>query len=172
MLLCQLLLPAEIRNEILAQIWWPVLLVFPITTLAIAILLRSEDRHVLTLKNFVEAERRFRETLEKVQMVAVSLDIQGHITFCNDYLLDLTGRKRDEVFGKDWFKLFLPSDVVDQVRDFFFDSIESESIQSTLRMKSSQNREIDYWFNGAISSYVTRMEMSQVPPAWEWISQN
>ena len=54
-----------------------------------------------------EYERRFRQTLEDMQMVAVSLDREGHLTFCNDYFLQLTGWPRDEVLGGDWIGRFV-----------------------------------------------------------------
>jgi PAS domain S-box-containing protein len=56
-------------------------------------------------------ERRFRELLENIQLVAVIIDTQGLVTFCNDYLLQLTGWNRDEVIGTDWFSRFIPGDM-------------------------------------------------------------
>jgi len=66
-----------------------------------------------------ESERRFREMLETVELVAVTLDLEGRITFCNDYLLRLTGWKREEVLGRTWFDLFLPAGCRDVVRQMF-----------------------------------------------------
>src|ERR1700733_2236719 len=36
-------------------------------------------------------ESRFRELLENVHLIAIMLDVEGRITFCNSYLLQLTG---------------------------------------------------------------------------------
>jgi PAS domain S-box-containing protein len=72
-----------------------------------------------------ESERRFRETLENVNMIAVGLDAKGCITFCNDYFLRLTGWQRDEVMGKEWFSTFLPEEVCEQVRQMFAAGISS-----------------------------------------------
>src|ERR1044071_1658811 len=41
------------------------------------------------------------------------LDTNARITYCNDYLLQLTGRQRDDVMGQDFFELFLPPDAGD-----------------------------------------------------------
>ncbi len=54
-----------------------------------------------------ESERRFRDILGKVQLVSLMLDRDARITYCNDYLLELTGWKREEVIGRDWFELFI-----------------------------------------------------------------
>jgi PAS domain S-box-containing protein len=56
-----------------------------------------------------ESQRRFRELLETVQLVAVMLDTAGNITFCNDFLLRLTGWSAAEAMGQNWFDLFLPA---------------------------------------------------------------
>ena len=77
-------------------------------------------------KAFVESERRFRELISTVQLLAVTLNLDGDITFCNDYLLDLTGWKNEEVIGKNWFKKFLPEEVIDEVVEIFNNSIHSK----------------------------------------------
>ena len=46
-----------------------------------------------------ESERRFRVLLESVQLAAVTVNLKGNVSFCNDYALALTGWTRDEVIG-------------------------------------------------------------------------
>jgi PAS domain S-box-containing protein len=75
-----------------------------------------------------EGERRFREVLETVPMVAVILDPEGNITFCNDFLLRLTGWKREEVLGHNWFDRFLPADQREEIRTVFSRSLERQEI--------------------------------------------
>lgn len=58
-----------------------------------------------------ESERRFRKTLETIRLAAIELDPLGNILFCNDFLLDLSGWTRDEVFGGNWFDYFVPPGV-------------------------------------------------------------
>jgi PAS domain S-box-containing protein len=58
-----------------------------------------------------DSEKRFREMLEGVKLLAVMLDDNGNITFCNSHLLGLTGWRREEVLGKNWFDIFLPPEV-------------------------------------------------------------
>jgi PAS domain S-box-containing protein len=57
-----------------------------------------------------ESERRFRDLLENMQLMAVMLDDGGNITFINDFLLHRTGWARGEVIGRSWFDLFLPAE--------------------------------------------------------------
>jgi PAS domain S-box-containing protein len=56
-----------------------------------------------------ESERRFSNVLDNVDLLSLMLDGEARITYCNDYLLRLTGWARDEVIGRDWFELFMPS---------------------------------------------------------------
>lgn len=62
-------------------------------------------------------ERRFRQTLEEIGLVAVMVDPHGRVSFCNRFLLDLTGWRRDEVVGTDWVDRFVPVEQQDSVRD-------------------------------------------------------
>jgi diguanylate cyclase (GGDEF)-like protein/PAS domain S-box-containing protein len=55
-----------------------------------------------------ESERRFANLLGNVEMVSIMLDVNGSITYCNDYLLRLTGWQREDVLAGNWFELFIP----------------------------------------------------------------
>jgi diguanylate cyclase (GGDEF)-like protein/PAS domain S-box-containing protein len=55
-----------------------------------------------------ESERRFSDLLGNVDLVSVMMDPEGRITYCNDYLLQLTGWQLEQVLGRDWFERFLP----------------------------------------------------------------
>jgi PAS domain S-box-containing protein len=61
----------------------------------------SERRQVESA--LMESERRFRDLLGNVRLVAVALDAGGRVTFCNAALLELTGLERDALMGADWF---------------------------------------------------------------------
>jgi diguanylate cyclase (GGDEF)-like protein/PAS domain S-box-containing protein len=62
----------------------------------------------LTALELRESERRFSDLLGNVELVSIMLDQEGRITYCNDYLLRMTGWTHAEVIGRDWFKLFIP----------------------------------------------------------------
>ena len=63
-----------------------------------------------------ESERRFGDMLRHVELVSMMLDRDGRVSYCNDYLLRLTGWQREEVLGRDWFGLFLPPDRLAELR--------------------------------------------------------
>ncbi|MEP7297188.1 MAG: PAS domain S-box protein [Burkholderiales bacterium] len=75
-----------------------------------------------------KSERRFTDLLQTVHLLSVMLDLEGRITYCNDYLLGLTGWQRDEVIGRNWFALFLQADPVTATERFT--KILARSVQS------------------------------------------
>jgi PAS domain S-box-containing protein len=91
-----------------------------------------------------ESERRYREMLENVQLVALMLDERGHLTFCNDFLLELTGWRREEISGADWFETFLPPDVRTEIKLFFFNALQrgeiQEHVESEIVTRSGERR--------------------------------
>ncbi len=75
-----------------------------------------------------ESERRFRDLVENVALVAVMLNPRGHIVFVNDFLLSLTGWRREEVIGQNWFQTFLPQGVRETVQKVFDQTIHKGEI--------------------------------------------
>lgn len=98
------------------------------------------------------SEARFREMLQNVGLIAITLDEQGRITFANDYLLRLTGWSRDELMGGNWFETFLlPSDV--ETPRLFRTSIQIGKMparhENPIRTRSGELKEIA-WNNAAL----------------------
>ena len=55
-----------------------------------------------------ESEQRLRATLETPNLVAVALDPEGVVTFCNEGLCTTTGWTRDALLGRNWFDVCMP----------------------------------------------------------------
>lgn len=83
---------------------------------------------LLMQEALLHSEKQFRNLLENVQLVAVMLDRNGNVTYCNGYLLGLTGWSNDEILGKSWFDLFLPEEVRESVRSFFHAGIANAAL--------------------------------------------
>ena len=60
-------------------------------------------------------EQQFRQVLEEIQLLAVSLNQQGQVVFCNDFFLQRVGYEKADVIGKDWIERFIPSELRQQV---------------------------------------------------------
>jgi PAS domain S-box-containing protein len=95
-----------------------------------------------------ESERRFREMLENVELIAMTLDKAGRVTFCNDYMLKLTGWTREEVIGADWGGKFIPGSP--EITRLFHKTIESGAIpahfQNPIQTRDGRLRDI-VWNN-------------------------
>lgn len=95
---------------------------------------RGIDRDVTAHRRAEDAlaasELRFRELLATVNLAAVMLDPRGSITFCNDYLLHLTGWREEEVVGADWFDVFIPAQGREEMRAVFGEAISTGSLLS------------------------------------------
>jgi diguanylate cyclase (GGDEF)-like protein/PAS domain S-box-containing protein len=57
-----------------------------------------------------ESGRRFRDMLENVHLATVTIDEQGKIVYCNQYLLRLSGWSMAELIGRDLFETLIPKD--------------------------------------------------------------
>ena len=103
-----------------------------------------------------ESERRYREILERMELIAVTLDLEGRITFCNSFLLQLTGWKAEEILKKSWFDLFLPNDVRETVRESFIQGVAAGAYniqrESDILTKAGSRRTI-LWTNTLLRDF-------------------
>ena len=97
-------------------------------------LLSADARAQQMLK---ESEWRFRNLLETVRLLALMLDENGDICFCNNTLLELVGWRHEEVMGKNWCDLFVPSG--EYPRDLFTSQLGDEDIPALI-MKITLSR--------------------------------
>jgi len=81
-----------------------------------------------TREELRRSEQQFRDILENVRLVSVMLDTDGRITFCNDFLLGISGWRREEVIGKKWFDTFLPETFRETVRSFFYEGLKEGNL--------------------------------------------
>lgn len=100
-----------------------------------------------------ETERRFREILENIHLLAVMLDANGNLTFCNNHFLEVSGWKRDEILGQNWFERFIDSD--DDAQRNFSRAVQRGAIvsrhESTISTRLGQRRLIS-WTNIALKN--------------------
>lgn len=66
------------------------------------------EKNAQLLQN--ESEIRFRELLGNVKLIAIILDLQGRILYCNNYFCDVVGIQMEYVIGMNWLDKFLSID--------------------------------------------------------------
>lgn len=58
--------------------------------------------------DFENAENKYKNVLETINLAAVTLNKNGHIVFCNKHLADIIGYERTELQGMNWVSNFVP----------------------------------------------------------------
>jgi len=101
------------------------------------------------------SEQRFSDMLRNLHLVALTLDLQGRITYCNDYLLNLTGWTREELLSRDFFEVFTSADDAGNLRKAFrsllHDDPKSRHYESEMLTRSGERRLVR-WNNSALRS--------------------
>jgi PAS domain S-box-containing protein len=96
-------------------------------------------------QKLLESERRCREVLENVDLIAISLNQYGLVTFCNDHLLQMTGWTRDELMNSDCFLKLIP-ETETVLKDLFFDNLASGNFpnhyENAIKTKNGELRKI------------------------------
>jgi PAS domain S-box-containing protein len=70
-------------------------------------------------KALVDSEQKWRHILVNTPQIGIALDPRARIVFANDHFLSLTGWQEQEVIGQDWFDMFIPEGVREEVRKVF-----------------------------------------------------
>jgi nitrogen fixation negative regulator NifL len=79
---------------------------------------RLRERH-RQIQSVAEVAQRFRTTLENIDLLAVTVDLDGQVQFCNDAMVNLTGWEKQSIVGRSWFDHFVPADSVVQCKKQF-----------------------------------------------------
>ncbi len=96
--------------------------------IAIEGIVRDNTKDIVSKNKLIESENKFRHVLENMQLIGIMLDSEGNLSFCNDYLLNLTGWEKEDVLGKNWFETFLPLEISQEVKDMFMKSISEREM--------------------------------------------
>ncbi|MDD1782672.1 PAS domain S-box protein [Enterovibrio sp. ZSDZ35] len=74
-------------------------------------------------------EKQFRQTLENIQLAAVTINEHGIITFCNDFFLGMVGYQSDDIIGKKWITTFIPKELQQQAEEALKDALRLQTHQ-------------------------------------------
>lgn len=96
----------------------------------------------------VAFEQRFRQVLEHIDLLAVGMDLNGTITFCNQALAELTGWKREEMLGKNWFESYVSHDyrstALQIMHDLNAGIIDEISEDALIQNRDGELRKVDW----------------------------
>ncbi len=95
---------------------------------------------------FHNTERRFRNVLENIRLIALTLDVEGNVLFCNEFLADMMGLKTEDLTGKNWLEEFSTTEFNEIYKaNILTDNINSQH-QNILISRYGEERMIN-WFN-------------------------
>ena len=105
---------------------------------------RDMTKELRTQRSLEAAHRRMHDVLETVELVAAQLDLDGRVTYVNEYLVRLSGWTRDELIGRRWLDVFQTDDrdFMELVRRGDFPAHDTSSI----RLRSGERRDVE-WAN-------------------------
>ena len=108
-------------------------------------LLEEEDSKRAAL---AASEKRLHKSLQKADILAITVNTEGKITFCNDSVCKLTNSSREEIIAKDFFDIVIPL----EVNPSFQKIIESGGFSNNLKtyIITSTGELIDVNFNSII----------------------
>jgi PAS domain S-box-containing protein len=96
-------------------------------------------------------EVQLREMLETVRLIAVIVDGDTRIVYCNPYLAELTGWTREELLGREWYETFEPAETENR-RGFIRHIAEvavNHNAEGSIQTRSGQWRLIS-WNNTVV----------------------
>jgi two-component system sensor histidine kinase/response regulator len=108
----------------------------------------SVQKIIGTLQDFTErreveiaykrTENKYKLVLETIKMVALSVNNQGIVTFCNQYLANLLGYEQKEILGRRWLD-FIPEDTQEIIRGWYANNaIKPQHINSIVCRNGEQ----------------------------------
>lgn len=110
-------------------------------------MIREAVRRHEARKELLESERRFRESLENARLIAFQLDRNLSISFCNAFLLTLTGYEKADLVGKSWTETFIPDNEQRMVEQFFLSAMDGDLnalyFTCSIRTREGKVRKID-----------------------------
>jgi diguanylate cyclase (GGDEF)-like protein/PAS domain S-box-containing protein len=75
------------------------------------------------------SERLFRDILEEVHLLAVIIDTDGRVVFCNDYMLEVLGWKREDLLGRRLSETIIAPDLRAAGRAEFLEAMKTGVIK-------------------------------------------
>ncbi|MBE1425935.1 PAS domain S-box-containing protein [Desulfomicrobium macestii] len=97
----------------------------------------TRKRYELSL---IESDQRFRNLLQQISCIAVSLDNQNRIIFSNPFLQQLTGWNATELGGRDWFEVCIPPDQREAMTRVLADTQEPEGTDTEILTRLGARR--------------------------------
>jgi len=102
-----------------------------------------------------ESDRRFSDMMANIDLLSIVIDPESRIIYCNDYLLALTGWRREDLLGEQFVDLMIPADLRDEVQDVhsaMVDDLPAARHHENEILTHSGERRLIRWSNTVLRS--------------------
>ena len=110
MLLGMLSLGWTAAKMVLANIAAPVMLIYPVVTLLLALLLSDGEKYIETEKRLAASENRFRLSFDNANIGMVIVGVDGRLLLVNEQFAAMLGHDKDELIGRHFNDITHPDD--------------------------------------------------------------
>ncbi len=94
--------------------------------------------------DYAKTDDKYKRVLEAVNLVAVTLDRKGNIVFCNQHLANLLGYTREEIISMNWFRSFIPDNIVQHVSGMIDADALPSKYTNAIKCKDGSERIISW----------------------------
>ena len=110
MMLCAMLLPAEVMRSTVRSIALPVLTIYPLGTLAMCLIITYESRSLRTEKLLSASEIRFQKVCEQAP-VGIIVENNDVVSYANAAFARMLGMTQEQIKATTWKSYTHPEDV-------------------------------------------------------------
>jgi len=103
-------------------------------------------------ETLINSERKWRNILVNTPQIGIALNLKAEIVFANTHFLKLTEWEGKEVVGQNWFDMFIPEKICEEVRQVFHavmnqkDALGFSTYENEIVTKSGEIRNVS-WSN-------------------------
>ncbi|MEJ5306676.1 MAG: LytS/YhcK type 5TM receptor domain-containing protein [candidate division WOR-3 bacterium] len=112
-------------------IFFPLMTFYPLTTMISFLITNYVLKYNFTKRELEKRISLQKEIIDKANIIYVELDRDGNIVNMNEESENVTGYKREEVLGKNWFETFIPDEYKKNVDEVFNDFKQFKIIRET-----------------------------------------
>ena len=159
MLLCMLTFPKYLVVSILKIMVLPILLLYPIGSLALCMLLYFGFKNVQIKSNLEESELRFRTLVEQAP-IGITISKENHIFFINPMYQRILGRTKEEISELGWEKITHPDDLIRELEKY--NKMKSGEIDSYSMIKRYIRGDgVTVWVNITVAKIKIKNQFDQ-----------
>ncbi len=100
-----------------------------------------------------EHKQRFLSAMKDTSLTSIIINIDGRIIFCNDKFLDITGWKREQALGQNWFEQCVPEEIREAERALIHEAITRKRapVPHESEIQTVQNERLLISWNSTLS---------------------